>query len=311
MEFKDYYATLSVSRQATQDEIKRSYRRLARKYHPDVSKEADAERHFKEVQEAYEVLKDPEKRTAYDRFGSNWKAGQEFRPTPDWDAGFEFSGGFSEQGAFSDFFETLFGRTRGGRAGAGGRGFQMHGRDHHAKVRIDLEDAYQGAVRAVSLSVPELDAQGHVATRSRTLNVKIPAGVTVGQRIRLAGQGAPGAGGGASGDLYLEVLFNPHRIFRAENRDIHLELPVTPWEAALGRTVTVPTLGGQVDLRIPAGSQSGSKLRLKGRGLPGASPGDQILTLRIVVPEARTPQARAFYERMEREFPISPRTELG
>jgi curved DNA-binding protein len=311
MEFKDYYATLGVSRQATQDEIKRSYRRLARKYHPDVSKEQDAERHFKEVQEAYEVLKDPEKRAAYDRFGANWKAGQEFRPPPDWDAGFEFSGGFSDQGAFSDFFESLFGRTRGARSGAGGRGFQMHGRDHHAKVRIDLEDAYHGAVRALSLVLPELDAQGHVATRTRTLNVKIPAGVTAGQRIRLTGQGDAGVGGGASGDLYLEVLFNPHRIFRAENRDIHLELPVTPWEAALGRTVTVPTLGGKVDLRIPPGSQSGSKLRLKGRGLPGGPPGDQLLTLRILVPEAHTPQARAFYERMEQEFPMNPRAELG
>jgi curved DNA-binding protein len=312
MEFKDYYATLGVARDTAQDEIKRAYRRLARKYHPDVSKEADAEKRFKEVQEAYEVLKDPEKRAAYDRFGKNWKAGQDFRPPPDWDTGFEFSGGgFSEQGGFSDFFESLFGHARGGASGFSSRGFRMHGQDHHAKVRIDLEDAFKGSVRSVSLALPEVDAKGHVSTRSRVLNVRIPAGVTEGQRIRLAGQGAPGAGGGTTGDLYLEVAFNPHPVFRAEGRDVHLELPITPWEAALGRTVPVPTLGGRVELRIPAGSQSGRKLRLKGRGLPGKPAGDQIVTLSIVVPAAHTEQARSLYERMERELPMNPRAQLG
>jgi curved DNA-binding protein len=312
MEFKDYYATLGVPRDAAQDEVKRAYRRLARKYHPDVSKEADAERHFKEVQEAYEVLKDPEKRAAYDRFGKGWKAGQEFRPPPDWDAGFEFSGGFGDQGIFSDFFESLFGQARGRTAGGfTGRGFRTHGQDHHAKVRIDLEDAFKGSVRAVTLALPEMDNEGRLHTQSRVLNVKIPTGVTEGQRIRLAGQGGPGMGGGPAGDLYLEVAFNAHPVFRAEGRDIHLDLPITPWEAALGRTVTVPTLGGRVELRIPPGSQSGRKLRLKGRGLPGSPAGDQIVTLSIVVPPAHTGKARDLYERMERELPMNPRAGMG
>jgi curved DNA-binding protein len=314
MEFKDYYGILDISRQATQDEIKRAYRRLARKYHPDVSKEVNSEQRFKEVQEAYEVLKDPEKRAAYDRVGSGWSAGQEFRPPPNWDAGFEFRGGFAEQNPFSDFFETLF--------GGGQRGFKRQhsqfsttnkanpAEDHHAKVKIDLEDAYHGATRSISLAAPSVDTQGRVATKERTLKVKIPAGITAGKRIRLNGQGAPKANG-VRGDLYLEVLFNPHRIFRAEHLDIHIELPVTPWEVALGRTVTVPTLGGNVELHIPAASQNGNKLRLKGRGLPGNPAGDQIVTLRVLVPEAKTPQARAFYERMEQEFRINPRQNLG
>jgi curved DNA-binding protein len=312
MEFKDYYATLGVARDATQDVIKRSYRRLARKYHPDVSKEPEAEQRFKEVQEAYEVLKDPEKRAAYDRFGKDWKAGQEFRPPPGWDTGFEFQGGggFGDEGIFSDFFESLFGRGRSG-TGFRGEGFSARGQDHHAKVQIELADAFRGGVRSISLTMPETDAQGHLVTRTRTLNVRIPKGVTEGQRIRLAGQGSAGRGGGSKGDLFLEIMFASHPLFRAIGRDIHLELPITPWEAALGRSVTVPTLGGKVDLRIPSGSQSGRRLRLKGRGLPGDTPGDQIVELRIVTPAADTPAARAFYERMEQELPMQPRGAMG
>jgi len=312
MEFKDYYAVLGVPRDATQDDIKRAYRKLARKYHPDVSKEANAEARFKEVGEAYEVLKDPEKRAAYDQFGNQWQAGQDFKPPPNWDTGFEFSGGgFTDAGDFSDFFETLFGRARRGRGGHRDRGFQTRGEDHQAKILISLEEAYQGASRTITLKTPELDAEGHVITRPHTLNVKIPKGVTEGQRIRLAGQGAPGLGGGPKGDLYLEIAFQPHPLFRAEGRDIYLELPVTPWEAALGQTVTVPTLGGKVELRIPPGSQSGTKLRLKGRGLPDSPAGDQYVVLRIVTPRADTPAAKALYEQMAHELPMNPRAALG
>ena len=313
MEFKDYYQILGVGRGADADEIKRAYRRMARKYHPDVSKETNAEDRFKEVQEAYEVLKDPEKRSAYDRFGANWKAGQDFRPPPDWDPDVTFGGGgFTDAGEFSDFFESLFGRARRpGRAGAGFGGLRMKGEDVHARVSVSLEDAYHGATRSLTLQSPQLDAQGQPVSRTRTLNVKIPAGVSAGQRIRLAGQGGPGLGGAPSGDLYLEVLIEPHPIYRCDGRNVHLDLPVTPWEAALGRTVSVPTLGGRVELRIPAGSQTGTRLRLKGRGLPGKPPGDQYVELAIMVPEADTDSARALYERMERELAFNPRAQLG
>jgi len=312
MEYKDYYKILGVKRDATQDEIKRAYRRLARKYHPDVSKEPDCEARFKEVGEAYEVLKDPEKRAAYDQLGAGWREGQEFRPPPGWDAGFEFSGGGPSGAAdFSAFFEELFGRTGGRRAWGGTAGVRARGEDHHAKIMVGLEDAYHGAARAITLNVAALDDTGHLVTRPHTLNVKIPKGIMEGQRIRLAGQGGPGLGGGPPGDLYLEIGIQPHRLFRIDKRDIYLDLPVTPWEAALGQTVTVPTLAGQVELKIPPGSQSGKKLRLKGRGLPGKTAGDQYVVLRMVTPRADTPQARALYEKMARELPMEPRAELG
>lgn len=319
MEYKDYYKILGVARNATQDEIKRAYRKLARKYHPDVSKEADAEAKFKEVGEAYEVLKDPEKRAAYDQLGADWKAGQEFRPPPGWDAGFEFSGGGFTGGdasAFSDFFETLFGRGYGGMHGgqAGGRtGFraQARGEDHHAKVMIDLEDAYSGATRSITLRVPEVDAQGRVHTRERTLNVRIPKGIKEGQHIRLAGQGAPGMGGAPAGDLYLEVAFRPHPLYSVEGRDVYLDLPIAPWEAALGATVKVPTPAGVVDMKIPPGSASGRKLRLKGRGIPADPPGDLYVVLQVVVPPADTERAKSLYREMERELAFNPRQRLG
>jgi curved DNA-binding protein len=313
MKFKDYYQVLGVPRDASQDAIKQAYRRLARKYHPDVSKEPDAEARFKEVGEAYEVLKDPEKRAAYDRFGENWQAGQDFNPPPDWDAGFEFSGGgYTGSQDFSDFFESLFGHAGGG-AGAGRAhaGFRMQGEDHHAKILVSLEDAYRGTTRTMTLQNPQLDATNHVVTKIRTLNVKIPKGVIEGQRIRLPGQGALGMGGGRKGDLYLEIAFEPHRLFRPDKRDIYLDLPVTPWEAALGRTVTVPTLGGKVDLKIPVGSQTGQRLRLKGKGLPGKAPGDQYVVLKIMTPRPRSGADRALYEKMAQQMSFNPRAELG
>lgn len=310
MEFKDYYKILGLASTASQDEIKRAYRRLARKYHPDVSKEADAEERFKEVAEAYEVLKDPEKRAAYDQFGKQWQAGQEFRPPPGWDEGFEFrGGGFTDATDFSDFFESLFGRA--GHGARGGRGFRAQGEDHHAKIAISLEDAFRGATRTITLQNPQLDDQGRMVTRPHSLNVKIPKGVIEGQRIRLVGQGAAGLGGGAPGDLYLEIVFETHPWFHARQRDVYMDLPVTPWEAALGGTVTVPTLGGPVELKVPPESQTGNKLRLRGKGLPGNPPGDQYVILHIITPKADTPEARSLYRKMAETMPFDPRAKLG
>ena len=320
MDFRDYYKILGVERAATADQIKTAYRRLARKYHPDVSKEPNAEARFKEMQEAYEVLRDPEKRAAYDQLGSDWKSGQSFRPPPDWGSGFEFSGrpgsaggrrhsagrtaggGTAGEEDFSDFFSSLFG---GGSpfAGAGRAG----GRDHHARVDIALEEAYRGASRMLELKRPEVKPDGSIELRSHTVRVAIPAGVTEGQLIRLAGQGEPAAGGGSAGDLYLEVHILPDRRFTLDNRDLTLTFQVAPWEAALGASVTVPTLGGPVEMRIPPGSQSGQKLRLRGRGLPGQPPGDEYVQLKVVLPPADSPQAKALYEEMRSKLNFDPR----
>lgn len=309
MEFKDYYATLGIDRSANPDEIKRAYRKLARKYHPDVSKEADAEARFKDVSEAYEALSDPEKRAAYDEVGQRYQRGQEFHPPPGWDSGYEFSGrgSGSEDGMdFSDFFESLFGR---GAHDAGPRGpMRASGGDHHAKILIDLEDAYRGARRTISLRAPVTDAKGHTTLQERQLDVNIPKGVREGQHLRLAGQGRPGFGGGPAGDLYLEIAFRPHPYFRVDGRDVYLDLPVAPWEAALGATVAVPTPGGAVQLSIPGGSPSGRKLRLKGKGLPSHPPGDMYAVLNLVQPPASTEAAKEAYAALARAFPgFNPR----
>ncbi len=309
MEYKDYYKILGVARDASQDEIKRAYRKLARKYHPDVSKEANAETRFKEINEANEVLKDAEKRAAYDQLGSRWQAGEQFRPPPDWDAGFEFSGA-PRQGAqgqdYSDFFSELFGR-RARQAGAAQQ--RAAGKDHHAKIMLDLEDAYRGGTHRISLRVPEIDASGHLAYRERSLNVQMPKGVRAGQQVRLAGQGSAGAGG--AGDLYLEVQFRPHPLYRVDGSDLYLKLPVTPWEAALGAAIKAPTPDGAVEVKIPPNSQSGRKLRLKGRGLPGKLAGDLYLTLEVMLPEATTARARELYQTMAQELAFDPRHTLG
>jgi curved DNA-binding protein len=314
MEYKDYYKIMGLARDATQDEIKRSYRLLARKFHPDVSKEPDAEARFKEVGEANEVLKDPEKRAAYDKLGANWKAGQEFRPPPDWKNGFEFSGGGFTGGdaaQFSDFFESLYGRDFS--AGRSHRQpFQTKGEDHHARVSVDLEDAYIGANRTITLQVPEVDAQGHVSMRERKLNVTIPRGIRAGQHIRLAGQGAAGLGQGKSGDLYLEIEFRPHPLYRVEQHDVYLDLPVAPWEAALGSALNVPTPGGVVEIKIPAGATAGNKLRLKGRGIPSSTPGDFYAVLKIALPSADDDATKEIYRNMAAQFKtFNPRSKLG
>lgn len=312
MEFRDYYDSLGVAKAASADEIKKAYRRLARKYHPDVSKEADAERRMREVNEAYAVLSDPEKRAAYDALGERHRAGQEFQPPPDWGAGFEFSGAGpagADAEEFSDFFASLFGRMPRGGARTGTH--RMRGNDHHARVMVDLHDVYHGATRPISLRAARLDESGHVVTEERLLQVQIPKGLVEGQQIRLAGQGGPGIGGGAAGDLYLEVHFSPDPRYRVQGRDVYQTVPVAPWEAALGAEIEVPTPSGAVQVRVPAGSQAGRKLRLKGRGIPGEPPGSLYLELAVVLPPADTEQARRLYETMAREMAFDPRRATG
>ncbi|WP_372610767.1 DnaJ C-terminal domain-containing protein, partial [Halomonas sp.] len=252
------------------------------------------------------VLSDPEKRVAYDQLGQHYRSGQDFQPPPDWDAGFEFTGqGFEgdDLGEFSDFFANLFGQAARG----GAHGYRMRGEDRHARVFIDLRDAYQGATRAITLQVPLVDAQGRVVTRQHTLSVRIPKGVKEGQHIRLTGQGSPGVGGGAAGDLYLEIHFTPDSHYRVEGRDVHETVPVTPWEAALGASIEAPTPSGPVNLKVPAGSQTGRRLRLKGRGIPGPEPGDLYVELEVVLPSADTAKARELYETMARDLAFNPR----
>jgi curved DNA-binding protein len=312
VEFKDYYQIMGVKRDATQDEVKRAYRKLARKYHPDVSKEPDAELRFKELGETYEVLKDPEKRAAYDQLGANWKAGEDFRPPPEWDQGFEFhGGGFTgvDASQFSDFFEALFGR--GFAPGSRGRtAFRVHGEDAYAKVLIDLDDAYHGASRTLTLKNTELGPDGRPRVRERTLNVRIPKGVRQGQHVRLAGQGDPAIDQGKPGDLYLEIEFRSHPFYHVEGKDVLVDLPVAPWEAALGATVKAPTPNGTVDLKIPPGSVAGRKLRLKGRGIPGDPPGDLYVVLKLVLPPADSEAAKLAYEEMARALKFNPRVHL-
>lgn len=313
MEFKDYYQTLGVSREATADDVKKAFRRQARKYHPDVSKEADAEHKMKEVNEAYTVLSDPEKRAAYDQLGQQgFQAGSDFQPPPGWDANFEFSShgfGADQTAGFSDFFSELFSRGMGANTQHAHR--RSRGEDHHAKIMLELEDSYLGATRSITLRMPKLDNQGRPVLTEHTLNVRIPKGVHAGQVIRLAGQGGPGHAGEPAGDLFLEVQFKPHNRYRIEGKDIHVILPVTPWEAVLGATIKVPVPDGLVEVRVPENSQSGRKLRLKGRGIPAAVPGDLFLRLEVVLPPATTEKAREFYQNMARELAFDPRQNPG
>jgi curved DNA-binding protein len=312
VEFKDYYKVMGVARDATETQIKQAYRKLARKYHPDVSKEKDAEARFKEVGEAYEVLKTPEKRAAYDQLGQGPAPGQEFRPPPDWGAGFEFSGAGGRDSAYSDFFESLFGAQARAGSGGGRGGFRPgRGEDHHAKVLLDLDATLHGGSRELTLRVPELDADGRLVSRDRVLKVQVPKGILPGQHIRLAGQGERPAGEGTPGDLFIEVEFQPHPLYRIDGRDLYLDLPVAPWEAALGATVKTPTPTGTVDLKIPAAAHAGSKLRLKGRGIPASPPGDFYVVLQIALPAANDDKAKAAYAALAAALPFNPRAALG
>jgi curved DNA-binding protein len=314
MEFKDYYAALGIAKDASAEDIKRAYRKLARKYHPDVSKESDAEARFKQIGEAYEVLKDPEKRAAYDNAGQRWRErGQAGEPPPDWNTGYEFQGADFGDGEadHSDFFEALFGRHARAAAQAQ-RARAARGEDHHAKMAIPLEDAYHGATRTLTLRMPALDAAGNVQWQERQLEVKIPKGVRAGQHLRLAGQGSPGHGNAPAGDLYLELEFEPHPLYAVDGRDVSLTLPIAPWEAALGASVRVPTPAGELDLTVPRGSTPGRKLRVRGKGIPATTPGDLYFVLQIVTPSANTPELEEAYRTLaERAAAFNPRANLG
>ena len=316
MKYKDYYSVLGVPRDASAEDVKKAYRKLARKYHPDVSKEAGAEEKFKEVAEAYEVLKDPEKRKAYDRLG-DYEPGQQFEPPPGWEGQFEQA--FRDRGAsaggaeFSDFFRDLFG-ARFGHGGAAGprRTFSMRGQDIEATVEVTLDEAAQGVVREFVMRLPETAGDGRVRTTEKSVKVRIPKGATSGQKLRVPGKGGPGVGGGESGDLYLTVALAPHPYLRAADHDLYLELPVAPWEAALGAEVEIPTLAGKVRLRIPAGSSAGAKLRLTGKGLPKPhhGHGDLYCLLRIVTPPKLSSRERELFEQLREASHFNPREEL-
>ncbi|EHL32654.1 DnaJ C-terminal domain-containing protein [Legionella drancourtii] len=296
---KDYYKIMGLSQDASEKDIKLAYRRLARKYHPDISKETNAEEQFKEMGEAYEVLKDPVKRAEYDQYLKHKDAGGRGQQQSTWHT--EHSGPYQSQGTQfnDDLFESLFGHSR----------YQqqpMAGQDYQGKINISLEEAFHGTVKSIQIPVGQ-----RAQTTMQTLKVKVPAGVKSGQQIRLAGQGAPGFNGGPPGDIYLTIHVDKHPVFDVMDNDIYLTLPVTPWEAALGTTVTVPTLSGKIDLKIPASSQGGQKLRLKNRGLPGATPGNQYVLLKIVTPPAATEAATDLYKKMAEVMPFNPRDKMG
>lgn len=300
---RDYYEVMGLKRDATEKDIKMAYRRLARKYHPDISKEADAEEKFKELGQAYEVLKDPEKRKAYDQFGHQDPYSAQ-RPQQQYyyqQAGSPFGEGDFDE----DILASIFGHARPKKP------VHRKGEDFQANITLTLEEAWKGTERQIELPVYTTSAQGQPEITTRMLNVKIPAGAKEGQKIRLQGQGGPGFNQGPPGDLYLTVHFHKHPLYEIRNQDIWLTLPVTPWEAALGATLHVPTLGGRVDLKIPKGSQGGQKLRLKGRGFPGKTAGDQIIVLKIVIPQPQTDAAVKLYQDMASQMPFNPRANMG
>ena len=318
MEYKDYYQALGIKKDATQKEVQAAYRKLARKWHPDVNKKPDAEEKFKEINEAYEVLKDPEKRKRYDTYGANWREGQQYSPPPGWDnvqydfndgmGGFEFQGG--NAGQFSDFFEGLFGRGRArSPAGQDMQGWAMRGQDQESDIALTLEEAYHGAKKAIRLQTLEQEGSQYVP-KTREITVNIPAGVTDGKRIRLNGQGGPGVGGGPNGDLYLKVHIQPHRIFTVSGSDLEEEVPISPWEAALGTKVELATMSGKVNLTIPAGVQSGQKLRLRGKGMPipKGGHGDLYAVIKIVVPKKLSEEERELFEQLSRVSTFEPRS---
>jgi curved DNA-binding protein len=317
MKYKDYYAILGVERTASAEDIRKAYKKLAHKFHPDVSKEAKAEERFKEVAEAYQTLKDPEKRAAYDQLGSNYQPGQDFRPPPDWQQHFHWNeaGGGAQAGSFSfddldlaDLFESLSrGRGRGARAGAGT--LPIPGADYEVNVHLSLEEAFRGTQVDLELAMPEYDAQGHARQAPKKIKARIPKGATNGQRLRLRGQGGKGINGGSDGDLYIDIVLHPHRLFRVADHDLYLDLPLTPWEAALGATVEVPTLSGAVNLKIPPGTTAGRKLRLGKKGLPrpGGGEGDLYAIVQIVNPTVLDESERELFRQLAQHSKFDPR----
>jgi curved DNA-binding protein len=314
MKYKDYYKILGVAREASEEDIKKAYRKLARKYHPDVSKEKNAEERFKEVAEAYEVLKDAEKRAAYDQMGY-YQPGQEFRPPPDW--GQRFGAGreegfqtFEDLGDL-DLFDLLAGLgARGGFGRRAGGGMQMPGQDVEVTVYATLDDLLRGTEVDIPLSYTERGPDGRLQRVTRSTKVRIPKGATDGQRLRVPAKGGPGAGGGPAGDLYINVSLRPHDLYKASGHDLYLEVPVTPWEAALGASVEVPTPEGKVSLKIPAGSKAGQKLRVRGRGLPrpkSGEPGDLYAVLQIVTPTVLSEAEKELYRRLAQASSFNPR----
>ncbi len=309
MQYKDYYETLGVKRDASKEEIKKVYRKLARKYHPDVSKEKDAENRFKEIGEAYDVLRDSEKRASYDQLGANWKQGQDFTPPPGFGRGYS-AGGMGGSASFSDFFESMFGSGTGAGQGFGGRSRATKGQDQEASIAIDIEDSYSGASKNITLTMPQ-KTQDQTIMAERKLKIRIPKGIRAGQKIRLSGQGSAGAGGGSAGDLHLVIKFRKHPFYRVEEKDVYLDLPVTPWEAALGTALEIPTPGGsRINIKIPENSEQGKKLRMKGRGLPGDVAGDLYIVVKLTLPKAVTPEAKELYQQMKTDFPYNPRMGL-
>jgi curved DNA-binding protein len=317
MKYKDYYKILGVERQASEQDIKKAYRKLARKYHPDVSKEKNAEEKFKEVAEAYEVLKDKDKRAAYDQMGS-YQPGQEFRPPPDWGERFAAPGGgyggFEDLGDI-DLFDLLAGLGAGrgfGRQGGaeGMRGMQMPGQDAEVTVYVTLEDLLRGIEVEVPLTYTEVGADGRLQRATRTTKVRVPRGASDGQRLRVPGKGAPGSGGAPAGDLYLNISLRPHDLYRASGHDLYLEVPVTPWEAALGASVEIPTPDGKVSIKVPAGSKAGQKLRVRGRGLPrpkSSEPGDLYAVLQVVTPSVLSEREKELYRQLAAASSFNPR----
>jgi curved DNA-binding protein len=322
MDFKDYYEVLGVERSATPDAIKKAFRRLARKHHPDINPAPDSAARMQALNEAYEVLRDPERRATYDEVGAGAQDGQPFEPPPGWPAGFDFGamppgrGESGDAGIHSAFFEALFGAAqrqgpRPRNSSGNGTAHGWRGQDQHARIVVPLQDAFEGAMRSITLQRPELDDAGHRVLRERTLQVAIPRGIRAGQQIRLAGQGLPGEGAGTAGDLYLEVAFEPHGFWRVDGRDLHLNVPVAPWEAALGAEVVLPTPGGPVAMQVPAGSQTGRRLRLRERGIPAREPGDLFVRLELVLPPADTEAAQTAYRTMARDLAFDPRPGFG
>jgi curved DNA-binding protein len=317
VKFKDYYRVIGVPPEATADEIKLAYRALARKFHPDVSKVAGAQQRFIEIGEANEVLKDPERRAAYDRLrAEGWKEGQEINaPQPARDRGQRGSAAGTDDGEgehFSDFFESLFGRrSHGGRGGFERGSFQQRGQDIHFTLPVTLEESFQGGERQLKFQVPDAEFQGAATAAPRTITVKVAKGAIQGTTMRLRGQGHPGSSADLAGDLYLQVELVPHRWYQVDGRNLSLVVPITAWEAALGAQVAVPTLGGTVTATIPPGAQGGQKLRLKGRGLPGDHPGDpagdQYLVLNLAVPTVVSDKAKDLYRELAKESNFSPR----